>query len=299
MVIMGRNVKVRYKSSWAWGWGIFLLLIAALILANQFGGFLELGFWSIAVAALAVAFLVQCIVDRSFGSLPIPLAALYFIFQAPLSEMLQIELPAISFWPLVLVTLLVTAGLYILLPHKRFRMKKKYVHDYDRQKDKYRRKYGRGGAEVIVDIEDAVEEIGEGIGEITGDYKSVGDNEEDARVEESGGDNNPRISVQFTGVSKYLHADSLETADLDCSFGSLEVYFDHVKLSPNGADIYANCKFGALELYVPGHWRIIDNVNASLAGFDISGQHKPTAEDAPQLRVNGNVSFGALEIHRV
>jgi len=275
MIFVGKN----RKRGWAWGWGIFLILVAALVVANQFGGFLELGFWSIAVAVLAVAFFVKCIVDLSFASLPIPIAALYYIFQVPLG------LPAITFWPLVLVTLLVTAGLHVLIPQKRFKFK-----------------YKKGNKETIYsnfggvsNVERIIDDVGIDIDGVSADIEQ----EFDGQIEEGGEENNPRISVSFGGGSRYLHADSLETVEIDCSFGGIEVYFDHVKLSPNGAEAFLNCKFGAIELYVPAHWKIIDNMSASLGGVDINGRRNVTDENAPILKVSGNVSFGGVEIHRI
>jgi len=267
---MGRGSK----RGWAWGWGIFLILVAALVLTNQFGGFLELSVWSIIVAALAVAFMVRCIVDLSFASLPIPIAALYYIFQVPL------ELPAITFWPLVLVTVLVTAGLHVLIPQKKFKFK-----------------YRRGNKERIFKNNRGVISSSTRIINEDGSEDYI-DNDNDGQIEESGDENNPCISVQFGGGSRYLHADSLETVELDCSFGSLEVYFDNVELSPNGAEAFLSCKFGAIELYVPSHWKIIDNMSASLGGVDIN-KRREGDDDAPTLKVSGNVSFGGVEVHRI
>jgi len=259
---MGKSIKVNYKKTWAWGWGVFFLLIAALVLANQFGGFPELGIWSIIIAALAVGMFVQCIVSLTFGSLPIPIAALYYIFQVPL------DFPyIIDFWPLVLVTLLATAGLHTLLPNRLFRnIKKKNI-------------------EIIYTGEDGV----------TGTRGF----DDEGQIEEGGGDNNPRISVQFGSVSRYLHADSLETVELECRFGSLEVYFDHVQLCQDGAEAFLNCKFGAIEIYVPSNWRIIDNMNTSLGGIDINGRREVLDENAPTLKISGNVSLGGVDVHRI
>ena len=298
---MGKHVKVVYKKNGAIGWGIFLLLVAALVLSNQFGGFVELGIWSILVSALAVAFLVQCIINRSFASLPIPIAALYYIYQAPLGEALQIELPQVPFWPLALATVLATIGLHVLLPNRWFRKNWWHSHGYDRHKDKYRRTCGGGSIaeEIIVDIEDAV-------GEVAGDIEDAfegAENRDEYRdgghIEEGGDENNPSISVQFGAVSRYLHAESLETVELNCRFGSLEVYFNHVQLSPKGAEAFVNCQFGATEIYVPSHWHVIDNMSASLAGVDIKRRRDTPDENAPQLKITGNVSLGAVEVHRI
>jgi len=266
MIVVGKGKK----KGWAWGWGIFLLLVAGLVLANQFGGFLELGFWSIAVAALAVAYFVKCLIDLSFASLPIPLAALYYIFQVPL------ELPTIAFWPLVLVTVLVTIGLHVLIPQKRFKFSKSNGNNIQ---------FGYYEDSYIEDVVDGSSRISE-----DGD---------EGKIEESGGDNNPRISVQFGGGSRYLRADALETVELDCSFGGLEVYFDHVTLSPNGAEALLNCKFGAIELYVPAHWRIIDNMSVSLGGMEVNNRRSNVDENSPTLTISGSVAFGGVEVNRI
>jgi len=262
---MRKNVRVKYKRKWAVGWGLFLLLVAALVLANQFGGFIDLGVWSIIVAALSVAFLIQNLIDLSFSTLPIPLAALYYVLQRPLLEP-QFGLPIVDFWPLVLVTALATAGLFVLLPKRIFRRIKNNV-------------------EIVYTDNNGVTET-----------RNLDDK---TKIEESGTDNNPRISVQFGSLSRYLHADSLETLVLDCSFGSLEVYLDNVKLSPNGAEVFVDCKFGSTEIYVPSDWRVIDNLSTSLGNAEVKSRRGDQDENAPTLKVSGNVSLGNVEVNRI
>jgi predicted membrane protein len=249
-----------------WAWGFFWLLIPALILANYFGGFVELGVWSIAVGALALLIMFHCIASLSFASLPLPIATLYYIFQVPL------ELPMISFWTLVLVTIPVIIALHLLLP-RRFGSGKFVVMGLDGFDGNKDRKRGRRNGGV-------------GGGSVT-------------QITEGDDDNNPRISVSFGGASRYLHSDCLETAELNCSFGGLEVYFDHVQLSPNGAEVYVNCSFGAVEMYVPSDWRVIDEMSASLGGVDVNKHLLSAAPDAPTLTVTGNVSFGGVEVKRI
>ena len=290
---MAKNIRINVVRR-SIGWGVFLLLIAALVLANQLGGFVQLGFWHIIVTALAAAFLVSSLINLNFGALPIPIAALYFVFQD------HFGLPRIDFWPLVLVTLLVSAGLTALLPKKTWFKKKK------------RKNY------INVDISDEINEgvgdIIEGVGEVVGAtvgsavegamngdgraYVKDDDGNSKMKVEESGDDNNPSISVSFGGISRYLHSSALETADLSCNFGSLEVYFDNATLSPNGADIDISCNFGAVELYVPKDWTVTGNLKATLGAAEIGGMKKQP-DDGPELRINGSVSFGAIEVNRV
>jgi len=284
------NGKGNRKKNRAWGWGILLILVAALVVANQFGGFLDLGFWSLAIAVLAVAVFVNCIIDYSFASLPIPIAALYYIFQEPLG------LPVLTFWPLVLVTLLVTAGLHVIIPQKRFKFKYKKKKKNKDVEVIYMNENGVSSSKTVKTPDVEVIYVNEN--DVSGSKQEDTSNNEEGQFEEGGEENNPRISVQFGGGSRYLHANALETVELDCSFGGLEVYFDHVTLSPNGAEAFVECKFGAIELYVPADWHIIDNMSSSLGGVEYTGRESSN-ENSPTLKVTGNVSFGAVEVHRV
>jgi len=94
-------------------WGTFLLLAAALIVLNQIGGFADIGVGSIIAAVLSFAVIVQCVASAHFAPLPIPIAALYIIFQGPL------ELPYIKIWALILASALASMGLAALLPRRR------------------------------------------------------------------------------------------------------------------------------------------------------------------------------------
>ena len=261
-------------------WGFFWLLIAGLVLANFFGGFVTLGIWSIIIAAIAAVILFHNIVSLSFSSMPIPLAALYYIFQDALG------FPEVPFWTLVLVTLLVTIGLNIMLP-KRFRSSN-YIHidvGDKRKKHKGKKKENRFDLKM---------EDGEVV--IDGDYEEVN---ERTKIEEGDDVNNPYISVSFGAASRYLHSDCLESAELSCSFGSLEAYFDNVKLSPNGAEVNVNCSFGSIEIYVPSHWRVIDDMNSSLANAEVNRHLMQNDADSPTLRVTGSVSLGNVEVNRI
>jgi len=302
---MSKNYKARASKI---AWGLFWVLMAGLVLANYFVGFVELGVWSIIIAAIAAVALFHSLATLNIAALPIPLAALYYIFQVPL------DLPLVPFWTLVLVTLLVTIGLGIMLPRRfkrgkfvsvdfgsnsgrRKEYKDKYKKDY---RDKYRKEHkdvysvNINDGEVIINGDGV--NIGDGEVVINGDFDETG---EKTKIEEGDDVNNPYISVYFGGAVRYLHSDRLESAELSCSFGSLEVYFDNVTLSPEGAEVIVNCSFGNIEIYVPSHWRVIDEMSASLANAEVSRKLMSNDDDAPTLRVTGSVSLGNVEVSRI
>jgi len=288
MNIMKRNYRKRASKV---AWGFFWLLLAGLILANYFGNFVELGVWSYIVGAIATIILFHCFATLSFAALPIPLAALYYIFRAPIGW------PEVPFWTLVLVTVLATIGLHILLP-RRF-SNAHFINVNINEGRKNKKKFTKGGVNVQVngedvviidaDGEDVIENVVEGIDE---EYKGT-------KIEEGDDANNPYISVSFGYASRYLHADRLESAELTCSFGGMEVYFDHVTLHPDGAEVNVNCSFGSMEIYVPSHWYVIDDINASLANAEVSRRLQENDKTSPTLRVTGSVSLGNVEVKRI
>ena len=285
---MGNNFRVRSSRGSKVAWGFFWLLLAGLILANFFGGFVELGVWSIIIGSIALVILFHCIATLSFASIPIPLAALYYIFQAPINSP---YMPFVPFWTLVLVTVLVTIGLHIMLP-RRFRSAHGIYVDFGSSKNSRKYNNKKSEYEYRVDVED-VDVIIDGVieGETVTNKRT--------KIEEGDDTNNPYISVSFGYASRYLHADNLETAELNCSFGGMEVYFDNVTLSPNGAEVDVTCSFGSIEIYVPSHWRVIDDLNASLANAEVSRKLQNNDPNAPTLRVTGSISLGNCEVKRI
>ena len=120
--------------------------------------------------------------------------------------------------------------------------------------------------------------------------------EEQTSTEESYSDNNPVVGVNVGAISRHLFADNLETVRLTCNFGALEIFFDQVTVSPNGAVVDINCSFGAVKLLIPRQWHIIDKLNCSLGGVDMDKNFAGPGENTPQLTLTGGVSLGGIEV---
>jgi predicted membrane protein len=112
-------------------------------------------------------------------------------------------------------------------------------------------------------------------------------------------DNNPSISVNFGVLSRHLYADCLEIAHLRSNFGELEVFFDNVELSPKGAEAIINSNCGAIKLYIPKHWRIIDRLNCTLGAVELDARFANPADDAPQITLIGSVSLGEITVRYI
>jgi hypothetical protein len=245
--LIKRNEKMKSRFSNLF-WGVFFLLVAAFVLTNRFADFADIGIGSIIITILALAFIVQCIARLHIAPIVIPVAVLYYIFQAPLG------LPEIQTWKLAAAAVLAFIGLNILIPKRR---------------GSCDQCCGSGGSK---------------------------DHPQRRNIPaESNKDNNPYISVNFSSLSRSLNADSLETVRLSCNFGALEIFFNQAELNPNGAEVDINCSFGGIQLFIPGHWQVIDKLNCTLAGVDIKRFTAP-AENAPRLTLNGSVAMGGVEV---
>lgn len=112
-------------------------------------------------------------------------------------------------------------------------------------------------------------------------------------------DNNPCVKINCGASSKYLHADSLTGGQFFVSFGALEVFFDQAQLSPEGAGLFLDCSFGAIKLYIPKEWQVVDHLRTSLGSVENDVRMARPGENAPRLTLTGNVQLGSVEIHYI
>lgn len=118
-------------------------------------------------------------------------------------------------------------------------------------------------------------------------------------AQEEGDDNNPWAKINFGSLSKYVHADALRTGQLYASFGAMDVFFDGSELAPEGAELYVDCNFGTLKLYVPRHWKVISEVRATLGACENMAAPPDPGAAGPYLAVKGYVAFGSVEIRYI
>jgi hypothetical protein len=122
---------------------------------------------------------------------------------------------------------------------------------------------------------------------------------QEVRTESVSGDDNPSVSVNFGAVSRRIQSGNLESVRLYCNFGALEIYLDGARPCANGAEADLNCSFGAMKLFVPKHWRVIDRINCALGGVDMDKTFASAPENAPRLTLTGSVSLGGVEVRSV
>jgi len=107
-------------------------------------------------------------------------------------------------------------------------------------------------------------------------------------------DNFVDFRVKFGASVKYVNSKNLQKANLSCSFGALKVYFDNTKIHEKGAVINVDVSFGAIELFIPREWNLVNGVNCSLGGIEEKNPRKESG--GPTVTLTGNASLAGIEI---
>lgn len=100
--------------------------------------------------------------------------------------------------------------------------------------------------------------------------------------------------TRFGATVKYINSEDFKSANLDCSFGSMSVYFDKAKIPSGEAVINIHASFSGIELFIPKEWDVDNQMQVSLGAVDQKNQNKP--DGTTILRLVGTLSLGGIEI---
>ncbi|PJI07268.1 MULTISPECIES: LiaF transmembrane domain-containing protein [Clostridium] len=103
-----------------------------------------------------------------------------------------------------------------------------------------------------------------------------------------------RFKTSFGSSMKYINTNDFEEADLECSFGSMNVYFDNAVMSNNNAVVRINVSFSGMELYIPKSWRVVNKTKVFLGAITEKNRSSDTTTNT--LTLVGDVSFAGVEI---
>lgn len=101
----------------------------------------------------------------------------------------------------------------------------------------------------------------------------------------------------FCESSKYLHSDNLIEGEFIVKCGEMNLYFDQVQLSPDGAEVFLDCTLGTMNLYLPKHWQVKDKLHAVIG--NISNNPSSQNVNGPELTLKGEVRAGNIDIHYI
>lgn len=106
-----------------------------------------------------------------------------------------------------------------------------------------------------------------------------------------------KFDTSFGSSIKYVNSNDFQMAILDCSFGSMKVYFDNALIQRGNATINLDVSFGGVELFIPKTWKVINHANTAFGAVDEKNTSLGTGENT--ITLTGNVSFGGVTIHYI
>lgn len=123
-----------------------------------------------------------------------------------------------------------------------------------------------------------------------------------ARICRSASDRTRRNGMSFScenafGSSVKYITGEIEMVNLENAFGTLEVYFTDAVLKGHEARVYVDSAFGKTCLYIPGGWKVVNEVEAEFAGSYCGSAGGEAGEDT--LYLAGNVAFGQLSVQYI
>lgn len=101
--------------------------------------------------------------------------------------------------------------------------------------------------------------------------------------------------ASFGGTVKYVNSDNLKKVHIKNAFGATKMYFDKAVIQGEEAEIYIESSFGAVELFIPKEWKIINKVNVSFGAIEEKNT-KNSGMEEKKVYLTGALSFGAVEI---
>lgn len=237
-------------------WGLFFIFAAGLIIVNQLGIYTDFNFFKVAGGLILIAIALEGCINRCFPVILFSLAFAAIIF----SKELQIQ--SLSPWPILLVALFASIGLTILFPHKKHRYKC----------------YQNFSASNCSD-----------------NCSSTKDNKNDSTCAETDSNSFITCNSKFSATIKYVNTDNFQGADLTAHFGSIKIFFDNAVIQPGTQPVInINSSFSGIELYVPKNWRLENQMNNSMGGFEEKNHYN--SDNPVTVIITGQTNFCGVEI---
>lgn len=113
-------------------------------------------------------------------------------------------------------------------------------------------------------------------------------------------DESVQIISSFGEHVRYVQSDNFKHASIKAHFSGLKVYFTSCTVAPEGAEIIMDVDFAGVELFIPRHWNLINEVTPFLGGVDDDqGVVLAQGEVPVTVRMRGNISFAGIDVHRI
>jgi hypothetical protein len=103
------------------------------------------------------------------------------------------------------------------------------------------------------------------------------------------------IAAKLGQTIRYIESKKLEKVFVDCTMGGVKAYFNNAELAGDTLTINIRAVMSGVQLYVPKHWRVENNIS-SVAGGVVEKGRVELSPDAPKVNLVGTNNMGGVEI---
>lgn len=253
--------------------GLLIIAIAVSIILRSLDIF-DIGIFAIIMIAVFAAIAIRSIVDLRFTGTLFAAGHILHLIDHHIVKFLPNTL---SGWALILASTLLGIGLDIVFSGARKSIKRKHKLDNDWGINfEYNSDKDSNDDNVVyeTDARDADEK--------TSTFSSA-----DGRIV---------IDNAFGENSRYITDQNFVSASIDNGFGSLNVYFENVKMRGSQATLHIDNGFGKVNVYLPAAWRITLKEDAGFGKIKVNGTPSNDPE-APILYIDAETGFGDVNIY--
>jgi hypothetical protein len=106
-----------------------------------------------------------------------------------------------------------------------------------------------------------------------------------------------QVSSVFSGVKKNIVSKNFQGGKISCVFGGAEIDLTQADIQ-DSAELRFEVVFGGVELVVPAHWKVFNEIDGVFHGVDDERRYQPAVNTGPEkiLILKGSVIFGGVEI---
>ena len=115
------------------------------------------------------------------------------------------------------------------------------------------------------------------------------------KVASSDDDSEIVIVARLGEAVRYIESNKLEKVSIDCVMSNVKVYFNNAVLVGDELSIDVRGTMSGVEMYIPRHWRLVNDMNMTAGNVDEKNRAEWTA-DSPVVRLTGNASLSGVEI---
>lgn len=112
-------------------------------------------------------------------------------------------------------------------------------------------------------------------------------------------DSELNVDVTFGGHKEIVTSKDFRGGNISTTFGGAEINMMNAATTEKTITLHLKVAFGGVELIVPSHWQIKNELSNSLGSVEDNRNvftHPGSVDDAPTLVLTGTCSFGSVEI---